>query len=501
MKRIIRSMFSVLGVVAITALMTSPAFALDTESPSDVENFQGEAYNGALRLTWDAATDDTGVVGYYVHYGTSTVDEAGESYDDFVDAGNVTEYSLTGLDNDTEYFLSVVAFDAEDNESMRWAEEISLTPTESAGDFSDSDAPTVSEAEALNNVEVRVVFSEAVVLPSEDAQDAFQIEDEDLLEPLVVTAAEMDDDDSSNSSVILTTEEQVDGATYILTAGSDIEDMSGNPINSGTSDTAIFTGTGEDMAATDEVAPEVVSVEVVDNVSLKVEFSEAIVLNIDPSENFMVVEEDDVTSILTVLGVELMANGDGVEDAAAMITTAPQSEVSYVVTAVEVEDESGNEVDAANSSALFNGMAAEVEDDDADDDADDDDDDVVEDEEAPVDASGFVAEIVEDAGKFFVTLKWMQEADDSVQQKLYMSGDNESYDEEGELDTDAAEYDAGELAEGDYWFKLTQTDEAGNESEGVIKKVSIVESGPGVVGLVLVSLGLGKLYSRRKNRK
>ena len=50
-------------------------------------------------------------------------------------------------------------------------------------------------------------------------------------------------------------------------------------------------------------------------------------------------------------------------------------------------------------------------------------------------------------------------------------------------------------------FNLTQVDEAGNESEGVIKKVILSDTGPGIVGLVLVSLGLGRLYSRRKNRK
>ncbi len=498
MKKILRTLFSVLGVVSISALLASPAFAQDTESPSDVENFQGTAYNGAVRLTWDAATDDTGVDGYFVHYGVETVDEPGESYDDFADSGNVTEYLLTGLDNDVEYFFSVVAYDAEGNESLRWAEEISLTPTEAAGDYTDAEAPTVSEAEALNSSQVRVVFSEAVVLPSEDAQDAFQIEDDDLLEPLVVSAAEMDDEDESGASVILTTDEQVEGTTYTLTVGVEVEDASGNPINSGTSDTAIFTGSGEDMEAADDVAPELVSVEVVDNSNIKVEFTETIVLNIDPSENFMIVEEDDVTSILTVLGVELIANDDGVEDAAALITTGPQSEVSYVVTAVEVEDEAGNEVDAAKSSGLFTGVAEEADDDDDDDVVEDDDD---EDLEAPVDASDFVAEIVEEAGKFLVTLKWMQEAEDSAGQKIYMSEDEESYDEEAELDSDVEEYDAGELAEGDYWFKLTQTDEAGNESEGVIKKVSIAETGPGLVGLALVSLGLGRLYSRRKNRK
>ena len=46
--------------------------------------------------------------------------------------------------------------------------------------------------------------------------------------------------------------------------------------------------------------------------------------------------------------------------------------------------------------------------------------------------------------------------------------------------------------------KIRSKDEAGNESTGTIAKVILSETGPGVIGLVLVSLGLGHLVSRRK---
>ncbi len=494
MKKIVRSLFSVLGVVSITALMASPAFAQDTESPSDVESFQGTAYSEAVRLTWNPSTDDTGVEGYYVHYGLTTVSEPGESYDNVVDVGNVTEHLLTGLSNDTEYFFSVVAYDAELNESLRWAEEVALTPSEGAGDYADDTAPTVSEAEALNKEQVRVVFSEEIVLPDEDPQDAFQIEDEDLLEPLVVLAAEMDAEDESGVSIILTTDEQVEGTTYTLTVTSDIEDVSGNPINSGTSDTAIFAGSGADVAEEDSQGPILIDVEDVDNTHVVVEFDEAVVLSIDPSENFVIVAEDFPTLVLTILGVELIPNGDDVEDAAALITTSPQSATSYVVTALDIEDVAGNVISVARSSGLFDGIG---------DAGDDDDDDDVADTDAPADATGLASEIVEEAGKFLVKLTWMKSADsdDVAQQVMYISSDSEEYDKDAELSSDAQEHEISDLEAGEYWFKVTQKDEAGNESEGIIKKVVLTKTGPGIVGLVLISLGLGRLVSRRKNRK
>ena len=55
------------------------------------------------------------------------------------------------------------------------------------------------------------------------------------------------------------------------------------------------------------------------------------------------------------------------------------------------------------------------------------------------------------------------------------------------------------LEEGeDYWFKLTQSDNEGGETDGILVKVNLSQTGPGVAGLLLVSLGLGHWASKRR---
>ncbi len=494
MKKIISTL---LGVLLVTVAVSSPVFAADEEKPSNVENFQGTEYNSALKITWDEATDNVGVEGYILHYGLTPVEETGEVYDETVDTGNVTEHLLTGLENDSIYYLSVVAYDAAGNESAKWATQLELTPTEDAGDYSDDVAPTVAGAEALNKVEVSVEFSEEVVIPDEDPQDAFQVENDDDLEPLAVLDAKMDEEDDTNKTVILTTDEQTEGATYKLTVTIDVEDKAGNPVISGTSDTAIFDGSGEEKLAEDETGPELMKVQSVDNTHVEVEFNEVIKLGIDPSENFNIAEEADPTVTLTVLGVELAPNGEGVDDAAAIITTTAQENKSYILTALELEDEAGNEVEATKSSGIFQGIPAE----DGDDDDDDDDDAVAPDDEGPKDVAELLADVAKEAEKYIVTLSWdvvEENAGKVTQQILYLSEDNKAYDQKADIDPEASQYEVKDLEAGEYWFKLTQKDATGNESEGIIKKVILAETGPGVVGLILVSLGLGRLVTRRK---
>jgi hypothetical protein len=495
MKKIIRILFSVLGIVSLTALMAVPAFAADEERPSDVDNLQGTAYDTAVKLTWDESTDNEAIEGYQLHYGETPVIETGELYDVVIDAGNVLEYVVTGLENETPYFFSVIAYDAAGNESARWAEELSLIPNEDAGSYEDTEAPNVTNAEALNKEEVKIEFSEEIVIPDEDPQDAFQIEDDDRLEPLAVTDAVMDEGDPLNKTVILTTDEQTEGTTYKLTVTIDIEDKAGNPIISGTSDTAIFTGSGDDKEEADTEGPGIVNVEAQDNTHVLVNFNEKVVLSIDPSENFSIADENDATNTLTVLGVELVENHDDVEDAAALVTTSSQEDKAYILTASDVEDEAGNEIEASTSSAVFEGYAEEAGD-------DDDDDDVT--VEGPQDVTDFIAKGVKEAEKYIVNLTWsIPDVNRGVvaKQGLYISEDNEDYDKETEIDPDSEQYSVEDLEPGEYWFKLTQEDAEGRETEGVITKVILSDTGPGIVGLVMVSLGLGHLINRRKKRK
>ena len=483
-----KKIFSTVLLSLMFAAISLPAYAADEEMPSDVENFAGTPLNGAANLTWDSSTDDTGVAGYQLHYGDNAITMTGETYDTSVDVGNVTEYMVTELENGTTYYFSVIAYDDATNESAHWAKEISLTPEESYGDYEDTDAPKVSDAESLNKEAVEVVFSEEVVLPDEDPHFAFTVENDDTFVELEILSVEMDEEDKTNKTVILTTAEQVLDATYKLTVGIDIEDKAGNPIISGTSDTAIFNGSDREKEGEDLEGPELVDVDVLDNTHVFVEFNEAIVLSIDPSENFTITQEDDETVELEVLGVELKENSEGVEDAAAELTTSPQEEVSYVLVVSDVEDEAGNEVSLENNSWEFTGS---VEDDS-------------DNQSVAQDVKELVAKYVLDAEKYVVTLTWdvIEENLGLVtEQVLYLSDDKKAtYDAESSLDADSGTYEMENMDPGEYYFKLTQRDTQGNETEGTLVRVVLSETGPGILGLLVVSLGLGRLYSKKRKQ-
>ena len=106
--------------------------------------------------------------------------------------------------------------------------------------------------------------------------------------------------------------------------------------------------------------------------------------------------------------------------------------------------------------------------------------------------------------KYVVTLSWEipeENVGDTVEQILYMSENIDSdFSKKASLEPDVTEYEVEDLEAGEYWFKLTQKDEAGNESVGVVKKIVLAETGPGVVGLLLVSLGLGRVFGKKKRK-
>lgn len=489
----------ILSATAILFTLSFSAFAADTSVPADVENLKASPLNGGVRLTWDKATDDTGVTGYKVFYGLDSVGE-GEDYEKSKDVKNVTEYSMQDLENGKKYYFSVIAYDAAGNESAYWAPEASATPKADAGSGDDKKAPTVQDAEAISMEEVKVVFSEAVVLPEEDSQDAFTIENEDTLELLNVVSAEIDEEDESEATVILTTGKQTENQDYKLTVGIDIKDKSNNPIVSGTSDTAKFAGSGEEKEAEDKEGPKLTKVEAVDNTHVALTFDETIVLSIDPSTNFKIMakggEKGDTGRVLEVLGVKLGPNSANVEDATAILTTAKQAKVQYTLNLIGLKDEAGNLADADASSDFEGIEAKEIP--DGDDNGEEPD--VI----PPKDAAKFIAKAILEAKKYVVNLTWeipAENLDDVVEQVLYQSNDKgKKYEKKTSLETGIDKYKVEGLDAGEYWFKLTQKDQAGNESEGIITKVVLSETGPEMIGLVAVSLMLGRIVTRRKKK-
>lgn len=77
------------------------------------------AFAGTASLAWDPVTD-VDLAGYRVYYGTSP-----GVYTQSVDVGNVTQTTITGLTDCTNYYFGVKAYDTAANESASYSNEIS----------------------------------------------------------------------------------------------------------------------------------------------------------------------------------------------------------------------------------------------------------------------------------------------------------------------------------------------------------------------------------------
>ena len=73
--------------------------------------FVPSVYAGSVTLAWDANTEPD-LAGYKLHYGTQHA-----NYTQTIDVGNVTQYTIDGLDDYTVYYYAATAYDTDGNES------------------------------------------------------------------------------------------------------------------------------------------------------------------------------------------------------------------------------------------------------------------------------------------------------------------------------------------------------------------------------------------------
>lgn len=482
----------VTAALSVLLLNSISVYAADTDTtpPGDVEELTVTPYDGAVKLSWDPVTDDDRVAGYVISYGTTSVDgETVTEYDSSEDVGNVKSYVLTGLTNDTQYYFSIYAYDPAGNESEYWAPEVSATPSVSAGAYVDEDAPQVAKAEAVDQEHVKVVFSEAIVLPETDAAAEFSIENDDTLEALEVLSAEMDTSDTKNKTVLLTTDKQEDGVSYTLVVNTGVQDVAGNIIISGNSDSAVFEGSATPYNA---VILAVENVEATDATHVLVEFNAAVVIPVDSTASFVITNKADPhpeePKVIEVVKVTLGKSSKDVENGSVLLETATQTDTTYILTMTGVKDAAGVELTGDGAVQEFAGFVEEngtgV---------------------GPEDVANFLAKQLKKAENYTVTLTWSvpEKNKDLVEaQKLYMSEDKgTTYKDVKELEPTAVTYVAENLKEGEYWFKLTQKGNDGTETKGSVVKVILSETGPELLGLVLVSLGLGRVFGKKKAKK
>lgn len=495
----------------------------DNVPPSDVDNVKATAGDGSVTLTWNVATDNVGVKGYKVYYGTSALTPDSEGYAlGPVDVGKKINYTVTGLNNGSIYYFAVTSYDEADNESVNYSIEVSATPMHGAA--SDSQAPKVVKAVSADKLTVKVIFSEAVKLPDADKhpETAFSIKMDGAGTALDVKNAIMDANDKENKTVLLTTAKQKAGANYILTAGIQLKDLAGNPIVSGTSDTAPFLGTdlepltqqstqqtiqSQQTQSKKDPGPALLNVTVPDSTHVQITFSKPVVISQKPGDNFIITEEVDTEKILKVLKADQSNDG-----AVVILTTASQEAMNYNLIVIDVTDKDGNAINSETNATTFAGavtldtqqvtqqslptqQAAQS-------------DEVAKalaaaalfsDTSAPEDVTNLLASALR---KMVIRLSFvpsLNTAKDLANYIVYKSTDGQNYGEGVVFKPDSKLFDMKNLLPGvQYFFKVTAKDIKGNESMGAMTTFTLPETGPELILLALGSLGAGKLLKRRK---
>jgi len=473
------------------------AVSADAVEPSDVENLKAEPGDSEVLLTWDKATDNVGVTGYKVYRGTQSVKSADSDYDlpSIPVTGNINSYSVKNLTNGQKYYFTITAKDAAGNESASYATEASATPQSGltvSQVVDDGASPQIKEVKSEDVISVKVIFSEAVKLPMEQPASAFKIEKVLDKSRLAVQKAEVDARDATGKTVILTVEPQKENDDYLLTAGIEVQDMNGNPIISGTSDTGMFKGSAKLRASSvegtvepttdDKESPLITGATSESGNVFNVNFSEAITLPEDAKSKFVITNKAS-NKVLVVLNVSLSVDGK-----TAYVTKETQAVAEYEIKVSGIKDAAGNSM-TENSIVNATGTQAGLK-------------DLI----PPEDVTKLVSRI-KDAQNNIVELTWMASkntAKDLADQVVYQSDGRgvKIFKTDGKsLGGTAVSYDVSGLEAGKWHtFKVTAKDTSGNESKGSFTSIFLPQTGPGILAAGLTALIAG-IYRRRKNRK
>lgn len=508
-------------IALISALVFGAQMTFAAGVPENVTDVEASALGAdSIGLTWTSALDDEGglVDHYRIYYGPTSVFEAGEGdYESEMETPtNETATVVSGLLADTMYYFSITAISSDDEESTEYSYEDSATtmtedvepgeePTEEPAE-EDTVSPTVTGVSAPDKLHVVLNFSEPVALPTDGAEAAFGIiEQINPANTLTVVSARVDDSDASN--VILETLEQTASVNYIVTAGVSVKDLADNPIVSGSTDSALFLGSGAEPSEAEPVTeeepteepadetpePELISEPATDEAADCEKDMNCFLEHVASGDLAKVTESDDTHEYtLEIVGADAT-------DVVVRYTAERHPNILFGGTDMDcvftkqayTADEYRDALDLDNcSGSLADGYEA-VE--------------AAADTTPPENITNLLLSFKDALDKFTVILRWtpsLNTARDLVDQILYMSLDRgNNYDSGKSLGASVTNTEVKNLEGGkEYTFKMTTKDDSGNESTGAVKSIRLPQTGVGVGLLLMISaLGAGRALRRKED--
>ena len=135
-------------VLTLSLFGVANAFSL----PSQVEGVQiQKASDSSVRVSWkEAESAEDIIIGYKVYFGTTSVQEVGETYDDEVVVYGGIETTISDLLPGATYYFALTALDSEENESENYSTEVEfLLP------FSELEPESINEEKSIDETPVK----------------------------------------------------------------------------------------------------------------------------------------------------------------------------------------------------------------------------------------------------------------------------------------------------------------------------------------------------------
>ncbi len=301
---------------------------------------------GQATVSWDPNTESD-LSGYKIYFGK----QPDRNYDDVIDVGNVTSFSVSNLEDGRTYYFAVTAYDFSGNESV-FSEEVSADIGGGGGgdqgdDPQDNTPPQLVNVTPMGETQIDVIFSEPLDKNSAENASHYFINN-----GVQVIGAVLD----GNGTVVhlLTTEHEI-GRSYSLEV-KNVKDQTGNEISSGASKDYKL----PDPSNQDTTPPELIYAAVVDRTHIDVIFSEAVHKGSAENKN-----NYDINNGVEVSQAELNEN----ESIVRLTTSEHEPGRSYTLSVRNVRDRAGNEV-ASNSKYSYDIESSGQEEDNEDDNRD-----------------------------------------------------------------------------------------------------------------------------------
>jgi fibronectin type 3 domain-containing protein len=470
--------------VAVLALPLVAVAAVGT-----VTNVIAKPGDAQIELSWTAVT---GATNYKVYHGTAPVSD-NEAYNlPTIKTKNAASQVVIGdLTNGQTYYFSVTAVDAAGNESEFYSEpEVSATPQKSTTGGNGGAELDLLTVRAQDSETVVVSFGSKIVMPT-SAEQKFRIIYEFNQKPLKVVAVKFAP--GTEDTLVIKTEPQEPGGDYLLVLPNELKSVSGASLAKADL-TVNFLGSS--LLASNDDSSIVTTVNAVDQfkvaevrqlkpTELAVKFSRPVVLPTKAQGGpapFTILNNNNPDLKIVVQNYTL----DEEDPSLVLLTTDALQPSAHTLVVANVTDTTGELITGQNSIIEFGGSS-------------------LLDKLAPEDVTKLAATI-KDLQKLLVALNWVKSANtanDLAEYVLYQSVDGQNFTKirtytDSQLETATVD---NLMANTTYTFKLTAVDRAGNESAGVTTKVTLPETGPGLVGLALGSLAAGRYFARRKRNE